>query len=361
MSHSNSVTSNKTFIFSFSLRKNILSILFVTFTICLVFFSNSNLVAAKKGLDLWANNVVPALFPFFVATELLSYTNVCERLSRLLEKIMRPIFNVPGNGAYAFILGLISGYPVGAKIVTLLRNSNKCSKNEGNRMLAFTNNSGPLFVIGTVGITLFKSSTIGILLLVTHILASITVGIILGIISRFKFKYTVENISNSGYTSFNSKQCNLSNLGEVLGNSILSAIKTTLVIGGFVVLFSVIISILNTSNLLSICAYTLQPIFKLFNIDISFIKPILTGLLELTNGVSLVSGVPCKALTTNIVLCAFLLGFGGLSVLLQVLSIISKSDLSIKTYLFAKLLQGIIAGTYTYILISNFGFFNFNI
>lgn len=361
MTHSNSAFSNKAFIFSFSLKKSILPILFVTFTICLVFFSNSNLTAAKKGLTLWANNVVPALFPFFVATELLSYTNVCEKLSNLLEKIMRPIFNVPGNGAYAFILGLISGYPVGAKIVTSLRNSNKCSKNEGDRMLAFTNNSGPLFIIGTVGITLFKSTTIGILLLITHILASITVGIILGVISKFKFKYTVENISNSDYIHLNQKKCNLSNLGEILGNSILSAIKTTLVIGGFVVLFSVIISILNTSNILSIFAYTLHPVFKILKIDVSFIKPILTGLIELTNGVSLVSSVPCKALTINIVLCSFLLGFGGLSVMLQVLSIISKSDLSIKTYLFAKFLQGIIACMYTYILISNFGFLNFNL
>ena len=63
---------------------------------------------------------------------------------------MRPLFNVPGESAYAFIMGLISGYPVGAKIVTDLRKTNLCSKDEGERMLCFTNNSGPLFIIGTV-------------------------------------------------------------------------------------------------------------------------------------------------------------------------------------------------------------------
>lgn len=360
MTNSNSATSNKTFIFAISLKKNIISVLFVCFTLCLIFFSNSNLIAAKKGLNLWANNVIPALFPFFVATELLSYTNVCEKISKLLEKIMRPIFNIPGNGAYAFILGIISGYPVGAKIVTSLRNSNKCTRTEGNRMLAFTNNSGPLFVIGTIGVTLFKSTTIGILLLITHILSSITIGFLLGIISKFKYHIdTFPNFTNHNSLNYNTKYCNLSNLGEVLGNSIVSAIKNILVIGGFVVLFSVIISILNTSKIFFILEQTFKPIFKLLNIDYSFITPILTGLLELTNGVSLVSSVPCKALTINIVICAFLLGFGGLSVLLQVFSIISKSDLSIKTYFFSKLLQGIIAALYTYILISIFGFLNF--
>ncbi len=63
---------------------------------------------------------------------------------------MKPIFNVPGIGAYAFIMGIISGYPVGAKIVTEFRKNGECSKAEAERLLAFTNNSGPLFIIGTV-------------------------------------------------------------------------------------------------------------------------------------------------------------------------------------------------------------------
>lgn len=263
-----------------------------------------------------------------------------------------------GNAAYAFILGIISGYPVGAKIVTDFRNSNYCTKNEGERMLAFSNNSGPLFIIGTVGITLFKSTSIGFLLLTTHILSSITVGIILGIFSRLK-KQSV--IKSENCQNFTNKYCNVSNLGEILGNSIINAIKTVLLIGGFVVLFSVIISILNRSNILNIISYIFYPFFNFFNIDLSFIKPLLTGFIELTNGVSLVANIPSKLLSINIIICAFLLGWGGICVLLQILSITSKSDLSIKTYIYGKLLQGIIAAFYTYILISNFDFLNFNL
>ena len=337
-------------------KKKILPIIFVCFTISLVVFSNSNLIAAKNGLKLWATNVVPALFPFFIATELLSYTNIAHKLSKFFSKLMRPLFNVPGNAAFAFILGIISGYPVGAKIVTGFRISNYCSKDEGERMLAFTNNSGPLFIIGTVGITLFRSSTIGILLLVTHILSSITVGILLGLIHRNNSTDDSFNFSNTS-----NKNCSISNLGEILGNSILSASKTIITIGGFVVLFSVIISILTTSNIISIISILFLPIAKFFNIDIAFIKAILIGIIELTNGVALASSIPSKILTINIVICAFLLGFGGLSVLLQVLSITSKSDLSIKTYIIGKFLQGIFAAFYTYIFIVNFGFLNFNL
>ena len=134
----------------FSIKDFVLPTIFVLFTIGLVVFSSSNLYAAKNGLKLWANNVVPSLFPFFIATNLLSHTNIINLISKKCNRIMRPLFNVPGESAYAFIMGLISGYPVGAKIVTDLRKANLCSKDEGERMLCFTNNSGPLFIIGTV-------------------------------------------------------------------------------------------------------------------------------------------------------------------------------------------------------------------
>lgn len=363
MAINSSVEKRRPFFFVYSLKKNILNITFISFTVLLVIFSNSCMAAAKNGLKLWANNVIPALFPFFIATELLSYTNLCNKLSKFFSKMMEPIFKVPGCGAYAFIIGMISGYPVGAKIVTDLRNSGSCSKSEGSRLLSFTNNSGPLFIIGTVGITLFRNTSIGILLLLTHILAAITVGFIL----RFFDKSNSNSISLSDDNDITKKtyktQSNYSilNIGDIIKNSIVSAIKNILVIGGFIVLFAVIISILNTSHLIDAASLIFYPICKLMKFDIAYIKGILIGLIELTNGLSIVSSIPAKNITINIVICSFILGFGGISILFQVLSIISKSDLSIKPYIYGKLLQGIIAATYTYIFISNFSFLNFNL
>lgn len=147
---SNNYKKNKRTFAVVSIKHFILPSLFIIFTTALVIFSNSSLIAAKTGLKLWANNVVPSLFPFFIATNLLSHTDVINHISKHCNKIMKPLFNVPGESAYAFIIGLISGYPVGAKIVTDLRNNNLCTKDEAERMLCFTNNSGPLFIIGTV-------------------------------------------------------------------------------------------------------------------------------------------------------------------------------------------------------------------
>lgn len=107
--------------------------------------------AAQSGLTLFANSVLPSLLPFFIATELLCHTNIIHYLGRCLNGIMRPLFNVPGEGSFAFLMGIISGYPTGAKIVSNLKEKKICNTEECERLIAFTNNSGPLFIVGTVG------------------------------------------------------------------------------------------------------------------------------------------------------------------------------------------------------------------
>ena len=346
---------NINFLF-FNIKKLILPFTFLLFTICLVLFSNTNLTAAKDGLILWASAVIPSLFPFFVATELLSNTNIISFLGKHLNKIMRPLFNVPGEAAFAFVMGLISGYPVGAKIVSKFKEDGICTKEEAERMIAFTNNSGPLFIIGTVGITLFGNSTIGILLFITHFLSCITVGILL----KYTSKPNISHIHSKKNVE-QKKSINFSDLGEILGKSITNSISTILMIGGFVVIFSVVISILNQSHVFDLIYNIFSPIFNNLGISTEFIKPIFSGIIELTNGVSLVSNVHVKEISINIIISAFILGFGGISILLQVFSIIAKSGLSIKKYIIGKFAQGIIAAIYTYFAITFIPFFNFDI
>lgn len=349
---------NSKFLF-ISVKKYILPTIFCLFTICLVIFSKSNLTAAKNSLILWANNVVPSLLPFFIATELLGYTNVVNKLGKLLNHIMQPIFNVPGVGSYALLMGIISGYPTGAKIVCNLKEQGLLTDIESERLLAFTNNSGPLFILGTVGVSLFGNTLIGFLLLLTHILACISVGILF----RFWKKNRSSNFSNLKININNNKQLvNFSNLGEVLGKSITSSISTVVMIGGFVVLFSVILSILKNSNIIELLAHIIFPIFKLFGIqDFNFCTSFISGILELTNGVMSISTIPCKNISINIILTSFLLGFAGISILLQVYSIIAKSNISIKPYIVGKLLHSLFAALYTFLFIAYCPIFNLNL
>jgi sporulation integral membrane protein YlbJ len=270
---------------------------------------------------------------------------------------MRPVFNVPGIGAYAFIMGIISGYPVGAKIVTKFRNDGLCTKAEAERLLAFTNNSGPLFIIGTIGVSMYGNTEIGLLLFISHFISCILVGIAF----RFwKYKDKEQILLNSNTSSSSTIVC-FSNLGEILSKSILNSFNTIIMIGGFVIIFSVVISILNNCGFFKLIFFILTPLFQNLGISPNFIIPITSGIIELTNGLSLISNIAQKSISTNIIISAFLLGFGGISVLLQVLSITSKSDISITAYFIGKLLQGIFAAIITYVLIHICPIFNFDI
>ena len=343
-------------IYIIKLKKHIFTIFLLMFTICLIIFSSSNLQAAKNGLVIWATSVVPSLFPFFVATELLSFTNVFHIFGRFFNIFMKPLFNISGEGAFALIMGIISGYPVGAKIACDFRKKNIISKTECERLLSFTNNSGPLFIIGTIGIGMYRNSLIGFLLLITHILASFTVG--------FSFKFWKKNFTTDIFRHEKEhyiKNISFQNLGEILSNSICNSISTIMMIGGYIVLFSVIISIFKVSKLLNIFSLFALPFFYYFRIPLTFICPFLTGILEITNGIALISNIQIKTISINIILTSFLLGIGGLSVFLQILSIVSKTDLSIKPYIIGKLLQGVFAAIYTYLFIQLFPIFNFNL
>ena len=353
--------------FVFKVKRNLLALIFLIFTACLLIFSSSNLPAIKSGLKLWANSVVPSLFPFFVATDLLMHTNIINIFGRVLNNYMRPLFNISGEGSFAFIMGIISGYPVGAKIASKFRENNICSKAECERLLSFTNNSGPLFIIGTVGILMYQNTAIGILLFMTHLLGCLSVGFIFRFWKRNKNdndkKVVIKNTSFyyvSNYT-YDKKTVGFSNLGEIMAESITNSISTILLIGGFVVLFSSIISILKASGFLNVLCMAISPILDFLNIDSSFASGLLTGILEITNGIQSISSIAYKKISINLIITAFLLGFGGISVFLQVFSIIAKTDLSIKPYIYGKILHGLFAAFYTFVFIQVFPFFNLDL
>ena len=374
------------------LKRNIIPLLFLAFTVGLLVFSKENLPAVKNGLQLFATSVIPSLFPFFVATELLMHTNIVTCIGNIFNSFMKPLFNVSGKGAFALVMGIISGYPIGAKIASNFRQNNICSKEECERLLSFTNNSGPLFIIGTVGVGMFGNSTIGLLLFITHLLASFTVGFIFrfwkcnnkkkhnskyNIFSKTcslkrnkldrsnNIKETDTNKANLGahesLKNNNTKMVNFYNLGGVMAESITNSISTILMIGGFIVLFSSVVSILNASGITNLIKIALSPILNTLGLDTAFIQGIFTGFLEITNGINIISGIHIKNISINIILTAFFLGFGGISILLQVLSIISKTDLSARPYILGKLLHGLIASLYTYIFMQVLPFFNFNL
>ena len=354
------------------LKRLLLPFACIAFILSLILFSETAVKSAAKGINLWLNVVFPSLLPFFVASEILYRTGFVKSLGVLLEPIMRPLFNVPGCGSFALAMGITSGYPVGAKLTANMRQERLLTKTESERLLSFTNNSGPLFIIGSVAVGMFNNSGIGFILLASHILACLTVGIIFRFYGK-KSNSIKRPKDNRILKKFKKEMTNTKqvNLGDVLGDSIRSSINTMLAIGGFIILFSVIISLLLETGVILLLSTYIGSVTYFFGVPRDLIASVLSGFIEITTGINMISKTERISLVQQLSAASLVLGWAGLSVHFQVYSIISKTDISIKPYLLGKLLQGIFAATYlwsfmTILLIkgtksqSVFGYFTFN-
>ncbi len=346
------------------LKKLVLPLASIAFIFCLVIYSKTSLNAALRGINLCLNIVFPSLFPFFVGSEIIQRTGIIKAAGTLLEPVMRPLFNVPGCGSFALAMGIASGYPLGAKITTDMRKEKLLTKIEAERLLSFTNNSGPLFIIGAVAVGMFNSPELGLFLFSCHIAACISVGILFRFYKRENKKNKTE-ITALTLKEFKRKlkeglKSTTSNFGGILGDAVRNSVNMILAIGGFIVFFSVIIGILIDTGTINyftdILSFVLSPLG--FHKDI--VSSLICGSIEITTGTSMISKALNAPFYQQITVASIIIGWAGFSVHSQVLSIISVSDISIKPYLLGKLLQGIFAGIYTYIIFRIAGYKIFN-
>ena len=134
--------------------------------------------SVEEALSLCAHSVVPALFPFLVVTSALLSLGFGELTAPWLAGLMEPLFRVPGAGSAALVLGLVGGYPIGAATAARLHQEGLVSREEGERLLTFCNNSNPVFLISVLGVGVFGSVRTGIWLWLIHVLSALLTGLI---------------------------------------------------------------------------------------------------------------------------------------------------------------------------------------
>ncbi|MBQ3181544.1 MAG: hypothetical protein IJB50_02165, partial [Clostridia bacterium] len=255
------------------------------------------------ALKLCVNTVIPSLFPFFVLSGLLVNLGFIALFGKILTPISKLLFKTSGKGAVVFVIGIICGYPTGAKVVADMCREKSLTKEEAERLLAFCNNSGPLFIIGAIGTTMLKNHSLGVALYIIHLLSAIFVGVLMGIFAKNEKALPVRDI------------CVL-NIGTAFAKSIEGAVKSILNVCGYVVFFSILCAMAKNVFLISI--------------------------LEVTTGAKNLIDCGFSEKITFVLLSA-ILGFGGICVLLQVQSEVSKAGLSLRLYVLGKILQSLIS------------------
>ena len=297
-------------------------------TLALVLWPEQAMSAMRDGITLCGNVILPSLFPFFVLSSLVVKLGMSRYLGRLLEPVMAPLFRVNGNCAAALALGFVGGYPVGARTAIQIYENGQCSRTEAERMLAFCNNSGPAFILGVVGAGIFGSGAAGLLLYLAHLLASLAVGIL------FRFYKPGEGAE---YRGRQGPQFQTASFPQAFTQSITGALQSTLNICAFILFFTVFLRILAHAGILAGAARLLSALLAPLGMDQTWAERLLTGLVEVSSGVSSLTG---GSLSGRLSMAAFMLGWAGVSIHCQVLAFLGDSGLSMGTYVLGKLLHG---------------------
>ena len=286
----------------------------------MVLFPSLYINVTLNGISAWAFNVLPSVLPFIFFTKVLTSLGIVEKFSNLFKKSCNKLFKTPPVSSYVFITSMISGYPVGAKMTADLYLSSKITKSDAFKMTSFCSTSGPMFIIGAVGIGMLKNATFGYIIFISHILGALLNGLLYR-----NIKVKEEKIE---YT----EKTNTQNLSTMVIDSALSIIT----VGTIIAIFFVVIT-------------SLSPIFNLFPPQISCV---LEGIIEITKG--------CLDISTNIhgalsvVACTFVISFGGISTILQSITMLNSLRMPIKLFILQKVTHAILSTIISLLLVTIF-------
>ncbi|SFJ61290.1 sporulation integral membrane protein YlbJ [Thermoflavimicrobium dichotomicum] len=343
------------------LHRRIHSIVMASMALCLgaslIMYPEQAFLSSLRGLKIWWEVVFPALLPFFIVAEVMMSFGVVHFIGILLEPLMRPIFRVPGVGAFVMAVGFISGNPMGAKLTSRLREQRLISREEGERLVSFTSTTSPLFIFGAVGVGFFKSTSVGVILALAHYLSSLLVGLVMRFHQAHATPTPLEKEKSEFLLIRALKEMHRARvkdgrpLGQLLGEAVTSAVNTLLLIGGFIMMFSVLVHLINHIGLTTFLSDAVEHTFTWLQFPHQLSVPFLAGLFEITLGSQMVSEsshyIP---LVYQLVVVSMFFGWNGLSIQAQIASILSQTDIRYSPYFFARILHGFLAGAITLLI-----------
>lgn len=301
--------------------------------------------SSLQGLKIWWTIVFPALLPFLVLSELLYTYGFAYGLGIILNPFMRILFRLPGIGGWVWSIGWIAGYPAGAKAVVELRKQHKLSQVEAERLLSLSHVSNPIFVLIVVGVGFMHQAKLGAIIFIVHWISAIFTLIF---IRLFDYVYSIVTCSQpTSSHSYNHDKLSTRHVmneilatdcqpnlpfGKRLSETILSSVQTLMMSGGYMIIFSVFIHILHTV------------------IGSPFSIHILNGLLEVNLGCYIISSAPFYSSLFQVALVGSIIAWSGISIQLQVYSLIRETDLRFSSFIFSRMIHAIIAFILTYIL-----------
>ena len=312
----------------------ILPLTLLIFAGLMLAFPSHYLDSARKGLAVFSSSVLPAIFPFVFLSGLMSRTSIIDDISKAFEKPVRALFGVSRKGAFVLFSSLICGYPAGAVTIQQLYTDGKISESEAKSYIPISSTASPIFVIATIGGAIFGDMTIGVVILLSHYIGTLLNGVLWRFVLKTRERRN-EPIKNAN-TPISEAQKPIAhtriricdnNKENVVGDAMVRATTSMLAVGGYFVLFGMVVDTLH-----------LLPFFDTLPIEV---RSILSAVIEMSRGAVEARGVSPMWLSVG--LSAFAITFGGASVGLQNYHYLSQCNCTLRDVILPKISQGIFA------------------
>ncbi len=305
--------------------------------VLLVLSPASALAGAQRGIALCGEIIIPSTFPFMALASFLAASRFTERLDRRFAGAAHRLLRLPSCIFPALAVGMLSGYPVGAKFCTDLYRQGRVNKKQAESFLSLCVGAGPAFIITAVGIGVFGSYAVGLLLFFSQLLACC--------VTAFIGRLRRRGLPPAAVPAAAADE------GEGVAACFVSSVRGACIgmlnVCAFVILFSSVVSVLSTAGILAFLSQVVSAPLSLFGVSPEVCTAFVTGLFEVTSGCALCSP---EMGTAAVVVCAALIGFGGLSVHFQVISILGGTDLSVRSYLFSRVVAALLAAGIAFVL-----------
>lgn len=323
------------------LSKNQIITIFITlFIILFIINLNTCMQSTFTGLNLVIKAILPTIFPFSVICNLIIHYDGISFYSNILGPIICKPLKLSNCSSFPIVASLLCGYPLGCKYCCDLYELGYISKKEYLRLLNIASNASPIFLIGSVGAAMLGNIKYGFILLLGNYLAPLIIG--------FFTKKNTHEFNNSN--EYPLKTDGSYNFGIIIKTSIENAINTTLQVGAFVIIFSIIIGIIKNNSLINIIFNNVE---KLLSLSPNSLYGIFLGSIEYTNGCKILTSIS-SSIIFKLSAISFICSFSGLSIIGQISSFTGKFNVSLKKYSFIKFIQGIISFIITFIFSSIF-------
>ena len=313
-------------IFSENFLDSILT-LFV-FLVIIIIISNPEKFTdgTVSGLKLFFFNVLPGLFPFMLLTKLITEIGLVFKTCQKLDNFSYKLFGTPGVSIYAFLMSILSGYPIGAKIIADLYSKNQITEFEAKKMSIFCTTSGPIFIIGTVGTLMFKNYKFGITIYFAHILSSFLLGI-------FYRLFTKKKHQKQRQTVIFQKPLQSAKNTNILSKCVTETINSLFVVGAYITIFYLLGELFDLIGVFNFINVIFSKLFKIFGFNYIQSSGFVYGILEVTRGTKILSLSPTQS---SIIIATGIVSFSGLSIIMQSMAFLKEAKIKAHNFVFAK-------------------------